>query len=304
MVCFGCSKQKTNEIIMVQPTMEPSLTSKPTNTAQPTFTIIPTRDLSTSTITPINTMRPTPKLTLTLHPEDIMATLDAFSSDVSNCRLPCWFGIIPGKTDFDEAFRILASLGKHKWVYYPGDFPSANIDEDFETHTFITPSKKKYEGRAELTHYVSIVNDLVAKIETEAFLSLPQALEELGMPTNIWVRLNISLGEDGPPPFPFGIGLYYEEENIGIEYFVINGTPVGEKIQACISDTAVILIGTNEIPITYDSFNLINGYETQPTLKEALGLSIETFYENYKDAKTDICFQTPYDIWSSPVYNR
>ncbi len=298
LVCFGCTNSIGTPDIGVQLTLPPTWTNTPTDTIQPSSTRIPTKDFSTFTPTPTRTLRPTPEIISTLSENEILGTLDAFSL---SCKLPCLYGIIPGETTFNQAFRILASIGVHEWVYYPDDY--SGVMDNYETHTFIISTKKEYNGRSYLNQYISVVNETVAKIKSESFYSLPQALRELGIPSNVWVRLNISLSEDGPPPFPFGIALYYAEKNIGIVYYVINGIPIGDAIQACITDQAIILIGSEEIPLTYASFDLISGYETQPSLEEALGIDIDEFYENNKDQNSNVCFQTSYDIWTLPKRN-
>ena len=292
----GCST--SNETISVQPTPWPSTTSEPTVTMKSTSTNIPTQDLSTLTSTPTKTIRPTPIPTLTLQSAEVAGTLAANMVDNPNCELPCLYGIIPGKATFKQAFTIMSALGEYQGAYYPGGIPG--VSEDFEKYTFKIPLPQKYDGQDTAIYHFSVDRDLVAKVETQSVVFLSTILHELGKPTNIWVRLNISASEDGPPPFPFGIALFYEQLNLGVVYYVINGYPIGEKIQSCVNNQAEVIIGSEKIPITYESFEKISGYTTQPSLEEALGLDINSFYENYKDLSGEICFQTPFDIWSLP----
>ncbi len=91
----------------------------PTGLPSTTYTLIPTATLSPNST---NTPSPSPAVTAilltatvtpveTLEPEIAKATLVPLLQDPLNCDVPCFWGIIPGKTRLDEAKVLLGRLG-------------------------------------------------------------------------------------------------------------------------------------------------------------------------------------------------
>lgn len=68
---------------------------KPTRTVSP-----PTADLPTHTIA----------ATATLTPQQILDEIRHLFDENGGCALPCWWGIEPGKTTWEEALTILSPL--------------------------------------------------------------------------------------------------------------------------------------------------------------------------------------------------
>jgi hypothetical protein len=90
-------------------TMIPAVTLTPVITGTgPSATLSPPIDTKLSaTLSP--TLPPTP--VDTLEPEIARATLEPLLRDPLNCDVPCFWGIIPGKTDFNEARTLFSRLG-------------------------------------------------------------------------------------------------------------------------------------------------------------------------------------------------
>jgi hypothetical protein len=113
----------------------PSLTSYPTSTLAPSFTPLPSN-------THIPTRTQTPKITNTptATPWPLKYAkkrLLEFYKTNGNCRLPCWWGITPGETTYDEMKTLFAPyaetieldedyLPEMVFFYYPS--PSNSID--------------------------------------------------------------------------------------------------------------------------------------------------------------------------------
>ncbi len=70
----------------------------------------------TPNVTPISpSITPSPTITLvpldTLEPAQARETIQPLSKEPMNCAVPCFWGIIPGKTSLDEARVFLSRLG-------------------------------------------------------------------------------------------------------------------------------------------------------------------------------------------------
>ena len=100
----------------IQPTqvmLLPSPTSLPaTDTVTPTSTQAPT-----DTETPSPTITQTPPATL--GPESVKETMQPLLQNPMNCHTPCFWGIIPQKTRFDEIRIFFSRLG---FVPFEGNF--------------------------------------------------------------------------------------------------------------------------------------------------------------------------------------
>jgi hypothetical protein len=95
-------------LVACAPTAAPTLapTSAPTATIAATLTPIPA---PTETLTP--TSSPTPTIIPTLPVDAARARLLELLADNGGCRLPCLWGITPGKSSNHEARKIMMPLG-------------------------------------------------------------------------------------------------------------------------------------------------------------------------------------------------
>jgi len=100
----GCqpTKPPVQAVQSLYPTIIPSVTA----TNIPTSTLTPTIPF---TATPSSTI--TPMAVDTLEPELARATIEPLLHEPMNCEVPCFWGIIPGQTSFDEARIFFNQLG-------------------------------------------------------------------------------------------------------------------------------------------------------------------------------------------------
>lgn len=97
---LGCSQQMTE----VTPTMRPSATQAPTLTMVAARPLAPTATLP-PTLTPKATQG-TPTAAPTLAPDAYAELTMRWLTGVP-CRAPCWEGITPGETAYDDAVELL-----------------------------------------------------------------------------------------------------------------------------------------------------------------------------------------------------
>lgn len=120
----------------MQPTKRiqlPSLTLPPTTaTTIPSLTLTPaiTATEFGATLSPTFTPKPVD----TLEPEIVRATLEPLLREPLNCAVPCFWGIIPGKTGFDEARTLFSRLGFTPFegtdLYSGRDFYTINYESN------------------------------------------------------------------------------------------------------------------------------------------------------------------------------
>lgn len=308
----GCA-QSTESTITSSPTAPALLVSaSPTETMPPTLT-------PTAASTPTPTFTPT--TVPTLPAEDARKRLLDLLASNGDCRLPCLWGITPGKSNNQEARNILMPLSS---VAEIADFdPSYPEDE-------ISPLY--VEGNLRLnTHVVSYYGDdgIVSRvsfrvleeglykkdeygnqIKTPVFdstsfgkrieyYSLSHVLSEQGIPDSVMIYIPRVEGY----PIVAGIleaSLLYPEQGIWIKYTmsmsnngtIIKGCPANAHIEMQLYPS-----GNPEsfFPLLEktDWGRTKGGYKP---LEEATSMSVEQFYETFRNS-TDRCIETPTKIW-------
>ncbi len=214
----GCN----HETPLILPTQE---IMPPTDTYSPT-TITP---FHTVTITPTVTVTPSPSITSTsilvntLEPELAKKTIQPLLREPLNCEEPCFWGIIPGKTSFDEA---------KKFFNYLGYIPFVGKDQ-YSGRDFYTITINNNEG--ELNSYVTLFpeNNIVKNIEitpdiTQTMVGIhsdwiaysPETLiKQYGKPS--MVGIDLSYG----PRFWMAMILYFDEPQLIAFYDGYNMVP-------------------------------------------------------------------------------
>jgi hypothetical protein len=121
----------------VNPTMQPTQSAAAPTIATSSLTPVIT-DTEPSTPTGIVSLpsdNPSPTITLTpldtLEPAQARETIEPLLEEPMNCAVPCFWGIIPGKTSLDEARVFFGSLGftsrEGKDFYSTGYKPDSGV---------------------------------------------------------------------------------------------------------------------------------------------------------------------------------
>lgn len=218
----------------------------------------------------------------------------------AGCQLPCWWGITPGKTTWSEARQILEQVSLSIGV------AGQESDEIFSVsvhallpypYTFATYMEHFYSVKNGIVDYISVYNfDLAPNY------SLPNLLEAYGQPNEVWVR-TLPKAERGIQHFI--IDVFYRELGILVEYST--GDPmkeVGGKLQNCLiteMDSPFLHLWSPETQnLSFQEakkfIDTTNLPEPKPLL-EATGMDVKTFYETFKNSETDVCLETPKNLW-------
>jgi hypothetical protein len=292
----GCSSNQ-DALLTTTPNIVQTPSPFPTQIAiLPTQTLTPTSTF-TATYTPLPTWTPLS----TIEPDKGLQTLYEWLEGTEECRLPCWAGIIPGKTTWEGAKQLLEStrgfLNLSSYLEQDCVFGKCNeiawsLDLDPHGYVYsIFPENK--------------IHTIVVETFTPEFLkhiSLQKVLNNYGKPTIIL----FSTEPDLPNYDSLELILVYPERQFIIKYAKY-AEITKEKVESCGKDSyikLVILDNREQLKSLEIVANLVDGniydmdlwQKWHKSVEEAMGLTIDEFYETYSKENAP-CITTPTKIW-------
>jgi hypothetical protein len=275
----------------------PSVTPRQSSTA--TATLIPTKT-SQSTLTPTQTLSPVPTWTSlpTIDPKIGKETLYTWFEGSENCHLPCWAGIIPGQTGWEEAWHLLQPLQQTVKLEN-----GSNVDCVYGKCSFISWSRTPIERGVLSSIYPENIIDYIMLETIEpnhlATLSLKNILSIYGKPA----ILLFSTEPDQPGQKFLELILVYPERQFLIQYSKYADLD-GDNLESCGTDSYIklVVLDNREQLISLDV--IANAVETRnfyvdvwhKSVEEATGMTIDTFYDTF--SKQDApCIITPINVW-------
>jgi Tol biopolymer transport system component len=228
--------------------------------------------------------------------ENALYITEMFTTN-GGCQLPCWWGIMPGKTKVIDALNILNQMdpkrcvSKNGWVY----------------SLFIAPLNISSIKQLEVDIYHEY--EIVQEIKVYGFdwpgYGLSQVLTTYGEPDEILLHSYKS----EPVSYPsFRLVLIYSAKGFVVYYGTGEYTAKyeGEDNIGCLGQAPKLHLYTPNKELTQDELygdvfgfylpNLIEGDIVRP-VEEATGLSKHEFYTYYKEESNEACIRTPKDIW-------
>jgi hypothetical protein len=269
--------------------VDPERTSTPTATPQTTTVPIETT---------LFTQTPIPTIGAAENAEVILQLLQ----NNAGCELPCWWGIIPGKTTWQGAEEYLHSLD---YAQSPrvGYFP--NEDNKFLVEVQLAVPKSIWPYY--YTHIYYVFDEVIQvidvipgnDIQTFSFLNL---LKAKGLPKNFLFNTWFEMREDD---FAFPVYLFYPDAG-ALAYFVFEAVVTSNGVRACLSDDPVvhILLWNPELDYSFsEAFDYRRGigdpdYVELTDLKEFMP-EIGQQISNYILTNEAVCVETPREIWIS-----
>jgi len=216
----------------------------------------------------------------------------------AGCRLPCWWGITPGETTWVGARQILEKVSS--FMSEPRSEETFYVD----LHVLLPYPQDSADY---MEHSYHVENGVVDYIDVYNFnlapnYALPNLLKSYGQPDEIWIR-TFPKAERGIQHFL--IDVFYGKLGILAEYGT--GDPMKEvngNLQNCLitdMDSPFLDLWSpktqnlsfQEAKTFIDTVNLP---EPKP-LFEATGMDVKTFYETFKNSKTNVCLETPKKLW-------
>jgi hypothetical protein len=254
---------------------------------EPSITVSPSQTLSITKTPNVGTSLPV------LSNDEAKKLVQELLVDNAGCRLPCWWGIAPGKTTWVEARHFLESF-----AVYIGETGGVRV-----------PLPSPYSDATYMDHGYFINNGIVENIHIYNFnlapnYYLPKFLENYGQPSEVWIQ-TFSQEEIGQWNFTFY--LFYIERGILVEYGLatpIEDAVVDRKLQNCLKyaySPFIYLWSPEQSKLSFqDAIQKfpysLNTPEPMPLL-DATGMDVKTFFETFKNPETNTCIETPKDLW-------
>jgi len=280
--------------------------STPTAIPIPTETVTST---ATETKTQVPTNSPTPAPTLSRAERDT-AVLELLKS-TSGCRLPCWWGIKPGQSTWDEAQFVFMHLGF-------GDIYKKTLSEGMVVHSqSIYFDSKNTIG---IDTFLYEKNDMIVSININGNGNLDGAkfrgimlayspeniFVDYGIPSRIWVSSSDHFNEQVDPGTKMFYKLFFYYDDLGFLIVYDGLVDYQTTYHICPSFSANGFIDGLELYMQpansstpLENLTLWGSKEHLGalTLEEAAGISVQDFFNLYKNATGPVCFDTPRDIW-------
>lgn len=288
----------------------------------------PTAIMSGNTPTQLasrSTIAPTPTIIPTLSADETRGIALDWLKNNSNCRLPCLWGLTPSVTNSQERKVHLARFGRVEALGFRSGL--ADYEEKGQGVRTMFFVDRGVEIAVVLSYYET--NGMVEQLGLSAYATqdwekvfgdtfygellhyyLPsQILSNYGPPSSVL----IGAWHEDPllkSPFtPFSTVLIYSDLGFMVEYIspseLIDGSLRGCPIQAYLNlwawspeedlSLADILAKKPEdigiVPLSIDYFK---------PLEQATSMTLEDFYETFRDPQTTQCLETPADLWPRP----
>jgi hypothetical protein len=255
----------------------------------------------TPTFTPTASITPSPILTKTLQPsrtplptlseEEADIRVKQLRNDNGGCSLPCWWGITPGETSWDDAKAFLQTID-----------PSVGDSTKPSHYSFSYQFPEGPSGYGVFAEFD--INDfgIVEKISlwtTATHLSLPDFLQRVGKPDQVFLQV-YSFTPDGVPPFT--ILLVYHKSHILAE-FDYRTVPKEATLLGCIDkSTPQLTLYAPSIDVQSEldqkfEWALSGGWAPYKLLEESTSIDTDSFYQTFQNSNSTNCVVTPADQW-------
>jgi hypothetical protein len=277
--------------------------------------------LPTINPTSIATFSSAPTGISTLPMEDAQLAMLNLLTNNGNCRLPCLWGITPGKSTFDESRSILEPLASiSDFTAFESNLGAINpiyVEGDVRIHTNVRYRADPNDNFVNsISFYAQALREISQGNYEELFgyplydrllkaYSLPQILTSYGTPADILIRTNLE-----PPPQnwgPFELLISYPEQGILVHYTTLLNA-VGPNIIGCPTKSKLELYlvpsrsfnSTNDLlesraaPLKIEE--IFPGFRP---VEEVTSLSLDDFVRIFSQP-TGECIETPASYWPSP----
>lgn len=147
------------------------------------------------------------------------------------CRLPCWWGITPGETDWHEAWQFLARFAINQAPYDTHIFESDNLP-DYQLFQVLldVPKGSPQDNHQPLNHLIFFMRKgafLIEYIDVNTgnlnLYTIPQILAAYGQPEQVYV---LAWGSQQPTQNSVRLYLYYPKQGFMSIHFATVGQDV------------------------------------------------------------------------------
>lgn len=240
-------------------------------------------------VTPV----PSPQPTLSLAEKEALA-LEYYMTN-GNCELPCWWGIVPGETEWQTAEHFFSTIAVKITS-------NAESETDSYYSTSITVPVPEDLSEINLLIHTFIVEDgVIVEIKPEGpwgdrkVDTVSEILSAYGRPTEVWLD---TVGYTFGSYYPFGIALFYPEKGILARYWD-EADLINDYLIGCPQvDSATLELWSPKWNLSFEeTLSRQQGIQYYKPLSEVTGMDVETFYQTYLDPDTETCIETPAELW-------
>jgi hypothetical protein len=257
----------------------------PSSTIVSSFTALPTQ---TQTSTPFSTLSPD---------QANKYVLNMLRTN-GNCEFPCWWGIIPGKSNW-----IQTRLFLERFALDISTFPKTNGNIKYWVD-LPDPERRSWNKRLGGSFFVNqagIVDAMNVPVQSG---NLKDLLKMYGVPTEVWFSF---IGDFPGGTLDYSIAFFYSEKGImaipgGTGHEVLHGNK--KYLKMCsneFEDYYQLWLWSPKTPKSfYDiafALDLTSPGEMGFGRIDDVTDSNETEFYNDVSANTNVCFETPYDAW-------
>lgn len=311
-----------------------SLTPLSTNRAEtPTASSTPYPRPPTLTLTPITQLSAsTPRSALSA--EEVKVMVFDLLQNNGGCRLPCLWGLTPGKTDFHTFNDFLTQykdlvtpdvyvnisdfgelgnlfLGYRKNNIHINVRFGYSINEDSKLEMLGLHGYSMMERGKDpdwLSPDVSPLYGDASFNQAFQYYLLPQILSNYGLPSQV---LLAPFPDDPSRPdvkwHPFSLVLFYPDQRIFVEY-ISPREKRGNYFVSCPSKAQIsLVVWSPESDLTLKDIVQKAGTEINELnidyfrrVEEATSMSLNQFYQKFSDSQNTACLETPMELWLSP----
>lgn len=301
----GCEVTSNPTLI----TMSTERGSLPTRTIT---MITPTKTVLSSSIVSIPTTMETrtPSMPTLSATEGLNFLFEVLKTN-GGCDFPCFMGIIPGKTTFEEAKEVFMQTG---WSI------SIIPQTDGDAMTANSPKNSSIGIDAWIRTVDNIVSHLEISIGGAGYLNyvdyhaLINILSRFGKPDGIWISLPPALKELRLEQTTFKMVVYYKDKNMifqydgianlkGDTYEICPPRPWG-KIEGIPPNSGSVLIDIFAEDVQLHPKELLNfrtdqnlHIDEESQLQTVLKMGVDTFYQDILERKDSACYFIPENVW-------
>jgi hypothetical protein len=219
------------------------------------------------------------------------------------CKLPCWWGITPGKTDWREAWQHLERFAINK----P---PWDNLlleSKDHPGYMYYQVLLDVPQTTDEANHYSSL-NDLVFMINIDTFTvdyidvntgnvgayTIPEIMAAYGKPTEIYVDFQ---GSQVPQYNGVLLSLYYRQYSFISTHFTTVHEWTEPRINACFQKFTELRLWPKDQHLSYvegltpSSRPMLSEVQNWQPIDEVSDFSVDTFYRTYSGIQEQPCIE-------------
>lgn len=226
----------------------------------------------------------------------------------AGCSLPCWWGITPGKTIWQEAERFFLEVGARVGASSIADSPGSTfrwIDINFEGEPLYGSL-----GFVEHEHQIDKITVLAYSDYNPLGIqslwdhySPKQVMETYHVPSQILLRAPGVSGVGTTGRTGYILWIFYDHLGFMIRYDgsvrdlpIFHFCPTIDQINQIEIDMqspdASFQLEQQDGILTSEYYE-----DTIKTIEEAAGMTVEEFYRLFTQSKEPACFDSPHDIW-------